>query len=191
MSIVGVRLLGGPLKKMTPYADLFFMGVAFLLLETKSVVQFALLFGTTWFVNSLVFLGVLLSVLCAVGVSRRVTFKRPQRLYIVLLLALLLAWVIPPNALLHLSLVPRFLAATTLAFFPVFTANLVFTERFKHTGHSTLAFGANLVGSMLGGCLEYLAMMTGYRNLLLVVALVYGLAFLTGRDKLLGSAASA
>lgn len=189
MSIVAVRLLGGPLKKMTPYADLFFMGVAFLLLETKSVVQFALLFGTTWFVNSLVFLGVLLSVLCAVGVSRRVNFKKPQRLYIVLLVALLLAWLIPPNALLHLSLIPRFLAATTLAFFPVFTANLVFTERFKHTGHSTLAFGANLVGSMLGGCLEYLAMMTGYRNLLLVVALVYGLAFLTGRDKLLGSPA--
>ena len=44
---------------MFRYTDLFFMGAAFLLLETKSVVQFALLFGTTWFVNALVFLGVL------------------------------------------------------------------------------------------------------------------------------------
>ncbi len=35
------------------------MGAAFLLLETKSVVQFALLFGTTWFVNALVFGGIL------------------------------------------------------------------------------------------------------------------------------------
>lgn len=189
MSIVGVRLLGGPLSKMTPYADLFFMGVAFLLLETKSVVQFALLFGTTWFVNSLVFLGVLLSVLAAVFVSRRVSFRNPQRLYAVLLVALLLAWVIPPSALLQLSLIPRFFAATALAFFPVFTANLVFTERFKHTGHSTLAFGANLVGSMIGGCLEYTAMVMGYRNLLLIVALVYGLAFLTGRNKLVGAPA--
>ncbi len=189
LSILGVRLLGGPVSKMSPYADLFFMGVAFLLLETKSVVQFALLFGTTWFVNSLVFLGVLLSVLCAVAVSRRVTFRHPQRLYVILLAALLLAWVIPPEALLHLSIVPRFFAATTLAFFPVFTANLVFTERFKNTGHSTLAFGANLVGSMLGGCMEYLAMISGYRSLLLVVALVYGLAFLTGRNKLVGASA--
>ena len=41
------------------FADLFFMGVAFLLLETKNVVQFALLFGTTWFVNAFVFGGVL------------------------------------------------------------------------------------------------------------------------------------
>ena len=30
---------------------------------------------------------------------------------------------------------------------------------------------------MLGGCLEYLALLTGYRNLLIVVGLLYGLAF--------------
>ena len=62
----------GPLAPMRAYTDLFFMGAAFLLLETKSVVQFALLFGTTWFVNALVFAGVLLSVLAAVEVARRV-----------------------------------------------------------------------------------------------------------------------
>ena len=45
--------------RMRPYLDLFFMGAAFLLLETKSVATFALLFGTTWFVNALVFAGVL------------------------------------------------------------------------------------------------------------------------------------
>ena len=39
-------------------------------LETKNVVQFALLFGTTWFVNALVFGGVLLSVLAAIEVTR-------------------------------------------------------------------------------------------------------------------------
>ena len=62
---------------MFKFTDLFFMGAAFLLLETKNVVQFALLFGTTWFVNALVFLGVLLSVLLAVAVSKRITFKHP------------------------------------------------------------------------------------------------------------------
>ena len=39
------------------------MGAAFLLLETKSVVQFALLFGTMGVVNSLVFAWILVSVL--------------------------------------------------------------------------------------------------------------------------------
>jgi hypothetical protein len=124
------------------------------------------------------------SVLLAVAISRRVSFRRPARLYGVLLGALALAWVVPPEQLLELDVVPRFLAATTLAFFPIFTANLVFTQRFKDTSSSTLAFGANLVGAMMGGLLEYAALVTGYRNLLFVVAVAYGLAFLTGRRHL-------
>ena len=184
ITLVGRRDKAGALREMGGYADLFFMGAAFMLLETKSVVQFALLFGTTWLVNALVFLGVLVSVLIAVAVSRRVSFRRPARLYGVLLGALALAWVVPPERLLELDVVPRFLAATTLAFFPIFTANLVFTQRFKDTSSSTMAFGANLVGAMAGGLLEYAALVTGYRNLLIVVAVLYGLAFLAGRRHL-------
>jgi SAM-dependent methyltransferase len=191
ITLVGRRDKVGALREMGGYADLFFMGAAFMLLETKSVVQFALLFGTTWLVNALVFLGVLVSVLVAVAVSRRVTFRRPARLYGVLLGALALAWVVPPERLLELDVVPRFLAATTLAFFPIFTANLVFTQRFKDTSSSTMAFGANLVGAMVGGLLEYAALVTGYRNLLIVVAVAYGLAFLAGRRHLSPRAATA
>ena len=44
-SVAFTRWASGPLGQMRSYADLFFMGVAFLLLETKAVVQFALLFG--------------------------------------------------------------------------------------------------------------------------------------------------
>jgi hypothetical protein len=178
------RERGERLGSVGRYADLFFMGVAFLLLETKNVVQFALLFGTTWFVNALVFAGVLASVLVAVAVSRRVTFRHPERLYVLLLAALVLAFFLPSSALLDLPLVPRFLAAVLVAFTPVFTANLVFTQRFKGTGDSTTAFGANLLGSMFGGVLEYLALITGYRLLLVLVAVLYGLAFAFGRQHL-------
>jgi SAM-dependent methyltransferase len=191
ITLIGRRNKAGALRELGGYADLFFMGAAFMLLETKSVVQFALLFGTTWLVNALVFVGVLGSVLVAVAVSRRVTFRRPARLYGVLLGALALAWVIPPERLLELDVVPRFLAATTLAFLPIFMANLVFTQRFKDTSSSTMAFGANLVGAMVGGLLEYAALITGYRNLLIVVAVAYGLAFLTGRSHLSSQVASA
>jgi hypothetical protein len=37
---------------------------------------------------------------------------------------------------------------------------------------------------MLGGILEYLSLIIGYRWLLAVVALLYGLAFITGRGHL-------
>jgi hypothetical protein len=160
------------------------MGAAFLLLETKNVVQFALLFGTTWFVNALVFAGVLLSVLVAVLVSSRVTFRRPALLYLVLLASLVVSYVVEPDALLDLAVVPRFFVAVTLAFFPIFTANLVFTQRFKDVGESGTAFGANLLGAMVGGLLEYTALVVGYRSLLFLVAVLYGLAFLFGREHL-------
>ncbi|GAA4726377.1 hypothetical protein GCM10025782_25900 [Pedococcus ginsenosidimutans] len=186
-SVVAVRSVAGPLRTMRPYVDLFFMGAAFLLLETKNVVQFALLFGTTWAVNAAVFAGVLLSVLAAIEVARRVTIRRPVLLYGVLLAALALAWLVPQDALLSLSVVPRFLAGVTIAFLPIFVANLLFAVRFKGSGSSTVAFGANLLGAMVGGALEYLALILGFNALLIVVALLYGLALLTGRRHLVAA----
>jgi hypothetical protein len=180
-SILLVRAVSGPYRRMTGYADLFCMGAAFMLLETKSVVQFALLFGTTWFVNALVFTGVLLAVLAAVEVSRHLVVRRPAVLYLALLAALAAAWAVPAQALLDLSFLPRFLAAVALAFTPVFLANMVFSQRFRDVGDSTTAFGANLLGAMVGGLLEYGSLVIGYRSLLIAVAALYGLAFITGR----------
>jgi hypothetical protein len=177
LSLLAVRLSSGPLREMRRYLDLFFMGSAFLLLETKSVVQFALLFGTTWFVNALVFAGILITVLAAIEIAKRFSFNSPGRLYAALAAALMLAWVVSPEQLLSLSVVPRFLASTAVAFAPVFVANLIFAERFKDVGSSVIAFGANLLGAMVGGLLEYGALVVGYRALLLVVAGLYSLAF--------------
>ncbi len=146
--------------------------------------QFALLFGTTWFVNALVTAGVLVAVFAAVEVSRRVEVRRPALLYAGLLAALVVAWAVPPESLLSLSLLPRFVVAVIIAFAPIFLANMVFAQRFRNTGDSTTAFGANLLGAIIGGVLEYLSLIVGYRWLLVVVALLYGLAFLTGRGHL-------
>jgi hypothetical protein len=157
--------------------ELFAMGVAFLLLETKSVVQFALLFGTTWVVNALVFTGVLLAVYLAVELARRVRLPDRRVLYGLLLASLALAFVVPSSFLLSLPGPVRFVVAVAVAFAPIFVANLVFAERFADTAASTTAFGANLLGAMVGGLLEYLSLITGYRALLLVVALAYAAAF--------------
>ena len=42
-----------------PAARMFFLGAGFMLLETKGVVHMALLFGSTWMVNSIVFFAIL------------------------------------------------------------------------------------------------------------------------------------
>jgi len=180
VSVALIRVTSGPLGQMRGYLDLFFMGAAFLLLETKNVVQFALLFGTTWFVNALVFFGILVSVYVAVEIARRVRLRAPAFLYVALFAMLALAWVIPPDSLFALSLPLRFSAAAALAFAPILLANLVFADRFRDVGSSTVAFGANLLGAMVGGVLEYSSLIIGYQSLLLIVAGLYACAFLLG-----------
>jgi hypothetical protein len=182
MLIASVALIGLAAGRrslrMVRYIDLACMGAAFLLLETKNVVQFALLFGTTWFVNSLVFAGVLLSVYLAVETARHVPLPPPAVLYALLFASLVVAWVVPQESLLSLSPVPRFVAAVAIAFAPIYLANLVFAERFRDVASSTVAFAANLLGAIVGGMLEYLSLITGYRFLLVLVAALYALAFL-------------
>jgi hypothetical protein len=177
-SALAVRMTTGRLAAVGRYADLFFMGAAFLLLETKSIVQFALLFGTTWFVNALAFGGILLAVLAAVEVASRVTI-RSSVLAVALFASLAVAWAVPTGVLVGLPAVPRFVAAALLAFTPVMLANVLFAQRFKLAREPTVAFGANLLGALVGGVLEYASLVIGYRALLLVAATLYALAMIS------------
>ena len=163
---------------MRPYVDLFFMGAAFLLLETKSITTFALLFGTTWIVNAIVFAGVLVAVLLAVETTRRVRTPSLPMLYLGIAVALALAYAIPNASLLALSVSPRLIAATALAFAPIYLANLAFAKRFSTTENAPGAFGVNVLGAMVGGCIEYVALLVGFRSLLLVAGLLYLVAFM-------------
>ena len=182
-SLVAVRLFGGPLTGHRAYIDLFFMGAAFMLLETKTVVQFSLLFGSTWFVNALVFAGILVSVLAAIEVAKWRNLPKPPVLYSLLFATLAVAWAVPPSWLLSLDGPIRFGAAIALAFTPVFVANLIFAQRFKDTASSTTAFGVNLLGAMLGGVLEYASLWIGYRWLTVLVAVLYLVALLAWRNE--------
>ncbi|MBK8459822.1 MAG: spermidine synthase [Micropruina sp.] len=178
ISLVTVRALGGPLGRMRPYADLFCMGAAFLLLETKNIATFALLFGTTWLVNALVFAGVLVVVLAAVEVTRRFRTPSLPLVFAAIAVSLLAAYLVPPELLLPLPVPLRLVSAVLLAFLPIFLANVAFAIRFAASDNSQAAFGINLLGTIVGGCLEYAALLTGYRNLLIVVGVLYLIAFL-------------
>lgn len=183
-SVGTIRVVAGPLRKLRPYLDLFFMGAAFLLLETKSIVQFSLLFGSTWLVNAIAFGGILLTVFLAVYWAERRPLKDPRLAYLVLVASLALAWLIPTQDLLRLPLGLRLFAAPALAFVPAFLANLVFAERFRSVAASGVAFAANLLGAMMGGLAEYSALIVGYNDLLIGAGALYGLAYLFGREHL-------
>jgi Spermine/spermidine synthase domain len=184
VSLICVRALSGPFRTMRPYADLFFMGAAFLLLETKNVASFALLFGTTWVVNAIVFAGVLVAVLLAVETTRRVRTPPLPVVYSLIAAALAVAFAVPNSALLALPLTARLVAAVALAFAPIYLANVAFAKRFAQCDDSRAAFAVNVLGAMVGGCLEYLSLLTGYRNLLILAGVLYLAAFVLAPKRL-------
>jgi len=181
VSLLAVGVVGGGYRRLRPYGDLFLLGAGFLLLETKAVTGFALLFGTTWVVNAIVFAGVLLAVLAAVEVTRRWRTPPLKVMFGVLFAGLLLAWLLPDAWLLAMPLPLRLVCAVTVAFLPIFAANVIFAKRFSETADGTAAFGANLLGAMVGGCLEYLALLLGFDGLLIVAAVFYAGAFALSR----------
>jgi len=129
-------------------------------------------------VNALVFGGVLVAVLAAVELTRRVRTPPLPVLYGLLLGGLALNWLVPSSWLLSLDLPVRAAAAVLIAFLPIFAANVVFAKRFSDTADAALAFGTNLLGAMVGGCLEYLSLVAGYHALLLLAAGLYAGAYL-------------
>ena len=170
------KLSDTSIRRFSPH--FFVLGVAFLLLETRSLVSFSLLFGTTWLVNALAFFGILSSVLLAILINYRFPIRRSWPYYAGLFASLALAYLVPPESLLLEQAWLRYTLAAALAFAPVFFANLVFTYSFRDTRSADMAFASNLLGAMVGGALEYLALISGYQSLLLLVAVLYGLAYL-------------
>ena len=182
-TIVAARIAGTRLTRISPH--FFALGAAFLLLETKNLATFGLLFGTTWMVNALVFAAILLSVLAAIAVTSRVRI-RGWLPYVLLGLSLLAVFAVPPERLLFDPPVLRYAVASVLAFLPVFFANLVFTASFRDTRGADMAFASNVLGAVVGGCLEYLALIVGYRDLGLLIAGLYALALVFARLRLFG-----
>ncbi len=176
MVTLAARRAGIRARRFSPF--FFVLGVAFLLLETRSLVTFSLLFGTTWLVNALVFFGILASVLLAIWVNTVSPIRRPWILYVGLVLAILASWLVPGKSLLIDPPWLRYGVAIGLAFAPVFFANLVFSHAFRDTLTADMAFAANLLGAMVGGAVKYAAMALGYQALLLIVAGLYVAAWL-------------
>src|SRR5205823_14069727 len=96
LSAVGVWLVGRRSGPVVPgFSPHFFvLGVAFLLLETKSLVSFSLLFGSTWIVNALAFFAILASVLLAIGITAWMRPRRSLPFYIGLFIALAVAYLL-------------------------------------------------------------------------------------------------
>jgi SAM-dependent methyltransferase len=151
----------------------FLLGAGFMLLETKSIIQFALLWGSTWVVASLAIASVLTMALVANYLVSRLEVRRPWLVGAVLLALLALNYLIPVGAIGFSSRAVESIFYAVLMFSPILCAGLLFGSAIKRSTSLSRDYGTNLLGAMVGGVGEYLSLVTGFRALLLLIALCY------------------
>ena len=160
----------------------FLLGSAFLLLEIKSVTDLALLFGSTWVVNSVVISAVLIMVLAANLYVQRFKPLDMRVYYIFLSMSVLLGYLLPLDTLLGQSVWLKGILGSLVASLPLFFAGIIFSTSLKQTKSIEVTFGSNLLGSVVGGLLEYSSLAFGLRSLMLVALGLYVGSFLALRQ---------
>ena len=161
-----------PERTARPSGRMFFLGAGFMLLESKGVVHMALLFGSTWVVNAVVFGAILVMILLS---NLFVSLARPRALwpyYVLLGAALVVNALVPISGFLGLAGLRR-IVFVRVVFIPVFFAGVIFAVGFRDSRPPDVALGSNVAGVILGGLAENLSLVLGFDHLLLVALAFY------------------
>jgi spermidine synthase len=161
-------------------APCFLLGAGFMLLETKAITELALFYGSTWVV-----VGVVIAAILIMAYLANLLLIRVATMPALLAYGLLLASLGGSLALSYSSFAPAGGAWTTrlvrtgIITLPLFFAGLAFSTELRRSVSVGVALSSNLLGAMLGGCLEYNAMYFGYRSLYVVALAIYAAALVT------------
>jgi hypothetical protein len=151
----------------------FFLGAGFMLMEVQIISRLAVVYGTTWLVNSIAISALLVLILLANLTVARFPVFSEKIAYAGLLVTLVVCYFVPLKTLLFEVWWQRAVASTLLLCSPVFFAGLIFISSFARSHFQAEAFGSNLLGSVVGGLLEALSFWTGLRSLLIVAGICY------------------
>ena len=151
----------------------FLLGAGFMLLETKSIIQFALLWGSTWIVASLAIASVLAMALVANFIVDRKEIRGGTAVGVALVALLIVNYFVPIGRVTFASRGTESLFYALLEFSPILCAGLLFGSAIRRSPAVARDYGVNLLGAMVGGVAEYLSLVTGFRMLLLVIAVCY------------------
>ena len=179
---LGMIYMFSPVRRVRPNWRMFFLGAGFMLLETKSVVHIALLFGSTWIVNSVVFFAILVMILAS---NLYVLALRPRKLwpyYVLLVASLVINIVVPMSKFLGLPGWEKVVVSCVVVFVPIFFAGIVFGTLFRDSSQPDIDFGSNVAGAILGGLCESLSLVVGFNHLLVIGVICYLLSAIPNRS---------
>jgi len=158
---------------------MFFMGSAFVLVETKNLSQLSILFGSTWITNAVVFSSIFVMAILANLVVGRTAVASLPTLYGFLGGALVLSYLVPFSALTVFPPVLRAMLGGGITALPVLFSSLIFAKLFEKTRRADIALGSNVLGGLFGGATEALTIFTGIKAMALIAILVYAVSGLS------------
>jgi spermidine synthase len=152
------------------------LGMGFMLLEVVGVSRAALLFGTTWTVNAYIVGAIFAMILLANLVASRTHVSVTGWPAWGLGASVLALAFMPTAGLAALPLGLRVILGGGFLALPVFFSGLIFVTAWAATDRKDLAFGSNLLGSLVGGVASMLSMAMGFSALMLMTLAIYGAA---------------
>ncbi len=157
----------------------FFLGVGFMLMETKGITELAKIYGSTWFVVSIVITAILsMAYLANLFIIKGFKISINQ-IYFFLILSLFLSYSVSfINFYNYPVLFLKFMIPIVLTF-PVFFSGLAFSRELVRYGSTANALSCNILGAIVGGLLEYNSMYFGFKFLYLLAILFYFMAYLS------------
>lgn len=171
-------MLASPLKHNNFDPLFFFLGCGFLLLETKSVTTFSLLFGSTWLVNAVVFVAILTIATIANLLVLNKRELNPNYFFAGLVISIVLLYFLPVAPLLQLQGGAKIFIAGSLVALPIFFSSMIFALAIRNVSNVGLAMGSNLFGAVIGGFCEYSSMVWGLNALYIIALLFYIAAYI-------------
>ncbi len=153
--------------------QMFLTGMGFMLLEVRAMSVLSLLYGSTWLVNCTVISGVMIVILVANYFVAKFKLNNLYAVGACLVLALLGTTFTEVSALTQLGEIPAQIAGTAIFLLPMVFASVMFAILFKETKSASTSLAFNIVGGLVGVCVEYLSMLIGLRALGAVAILIY------------------
>jgi hypothetical protein len=172
-AVFGAHSFDGPM---------FCMGAAFLLIETRGITEMSLLYGSTWIINTCVFVGVILMALVSNWLVMRLAPRQLAPWFGLLFASLIALYAVDPDTFNHFSVWSRGLAGGLFNALPIGFAGVIVSCLLARSSRPAAALGSNLLGAVVGGCLEYTSMWLGLKALVLVAMGLYAAAALWQRQ---------
>ena len=160
----------------------FFLGAGFMLIETKGITEIALIYGSTWFVITIVIGFILLMAYLANLLIIRNGQIKSSIIYFLLIISLLFGYFFTfVDTTIFSSIILKIIIPLILTI-PIFFSGLAFSKELSLENHVGVALSSNILGAIFGGLIEYNSMYFGFKSLYLLGIIMYLMGYIFSKE---------